>query len=487
MRRPRLSPRRRASVIVALASALLVALATVTSAGTTAPAAAADTRGSVVGTITQSGGQVYNGWVKVTLFTNDWQVVHSANVRSVYEFRVPAGDYRIQVTDTRPVYDINRFGPSDRTTRVYTGRTVRKDVGMGRGASITGTARTNGSAAANARVVAANNYGQSFETKANGAGQFAIGGLPAGNYSVYTWDARGQWSGPSTWLPRRWAGTNANISINLTQRSGALFVRFYERTNRLWGTSGWATARSKATGQWYTARITNGAATFAGVHPGAYELTVPTLGSQFGRTGSLPGNRQVPRGGLLETYFQLNERGASVTGTIVDSKAGARTLAGVRVRLYSTWGNKLGETRTASNGTFTIAGAIRDQPAARLVIDADATGGWLKTGSGSNDQCQYAATKSIPFSMSTGRISNLGSVGLTVVGSTQNPYCFPQQPTPTSPTTPASPTTPPSSPATPTTPPTSPSPSATTSPATPAPTSTATATATSTATATAAP
>ena len=52
-----------------------------------------------------------------------------------------------------------------------------------------------------ARVVAANKEQNSFETTANAQGQYALGGLPPGSYSVFTYDKRKSWVGKSTYLP----------------------------------------------------------------------------------------------------------------------------------------------------------------------------------------------------------------------------------------------------------------------------------------------
>ena len=74
---------------------------------------------------------------------------------------------------------------------------------MTRGGYVTGTVRTgDGKPAKGARVVAANRAEQSFETTANGKGQFALGGLPQGKYSVFTYDQQKRWVGKSAWAAR---------------------------------------------------------------------------------------------------------------------------------------------------------------------------------------------------------------------------------------------------------------------------------------------
>ena len=71
---------------------------------------------------------------------------------------------------------------------------------MRKGGYVTGTVVTGtGKPAKSARVVAANRQENSFETTANSKGQFAVGGLPQGKYSVFAWDKQKAWAAKSQW------------------------------------------------------------------------------------------------------------------------------------------------------------------------------------------------------------------------------------------------------------------------------------------------
>ena len=104
--------------------------------------------------------------------------------------------------DQRPAYDVTKAAPANIKVTVRAGRTTTKNATMRRGAAITGTVKAGGKVAKGARVVAANTAEQSFEVKANGRGQFALGGLPAGNYSVFTYDRSKRYVAKSLWVPR---------------------------------------------------------------------------------------------------------------------------------------------------------------------------------------------------------------------------------------------------------------------------------------------
>lgn len=428
-------------------------------------ASAAVGTGKLRGYILGSDGRIYNQPVRVTLFTQDWTYIGAMTVRSQYTFTVPAGLYRIQVTDARPTYDTNRFAPTDVSTGVEAGHTRQRDAYMKRGASITGTVRTGSTVGANARVVAANQYGQSYETRANSAGQFAIGGLPTANYSLFTYDARGQWADTSMWLPYRKIGGNTNVNVVLRRAAGALTVDLYGGNDVLGG-SAYLTATNRTTGQWYVAKASGGTVTFSGIMPGPYTLSVPDMGNYLGRTGPVASGRHVAAGRGMFTAFQLTQRGGSVTGFAVDDRVPNRRLPGVQVKLYDKYGTLKGSAWTSPSGLFTINGPLRTDSGYVLIFQRP-DGGYVKWGPGGNDTCSYALRRSGAFSLRQGAVTDVGGVGMTAVAPENNPVCVPAAPT-TPPTT-----TPPTT--TPTTPPatTSPSPSAgpSTAPTTSAPSS----------------
>ncbi|WP_028472722.1 hypothetical protein [Nocardioides alkalitolerans] len=449
-----------------------IALVTTTDAtpradAATSSSAAAAGKGILRGTIRQSNGQIYNRPVKVTLFTQDWTYIGATTVTTGYKFTVTEGLYRIQVTDTRPTYDTNRFAPTDVSTGVEAGNTRVRDAVMRRGASITGTVTTGRVTGSNARVVASNQYGQSYETRANSAGQFAIGGLPTANYSLFTYDARGQWADTSMWLPNRKIGSNTNVAVVLRRAAGALTIDLYGGNSPLAG-SATLTATNRTTGQWYTAKASGGSVTFAGIMPGPYTLSVPDMGNYLGRSGPVASGRHVPTGDILYTSFQLTQRGGSVTGFAVDDRVSNRRLPSVQVKLYDKYGTLKGSTWTSPSGLFTINGALRSDSGYVLILQKP-DGGYVKWGPGGNDTCSYSMRRAGTFSIRQGTVVNVGGIGMRAVAPENNPNCVPAAPTTPPTTTP--PTTPPTS--TPTTPPATSSPSASpsTAPTTPAPTS----------------
>ena len=138
---------------------------------------------------------------------------------------------------------------------------------MRRGAAITGTVKAGGKAAKGARIVAANTAEQSFEVKANSKGQFALGGLPAGNYSVFTYDRTKRYVGKSLWVPRLKAGRAENVAIKLTKKAGRLLVDLYAGSAPLRGKAT-VTVVSRANGQFWSANVQARLRVFAGSLPG---------------------------------------------------------------------------------------------------------------------------------------------------------------------------------------------------------------------------
>ncbi len=199
---------------------------------------------------------------------------------------LPVGSYRLQFTDKRPSYDVTKFAPTDATVTVRSGSTAVRNVRMHRGAAITGTVRTAAGSGSHATVTAANKAEQSFSTIANDKGQFAIGGLPAGSYSVFTYDHKKTYVAKSTYVKKLAAGHPQNIDIKLNKRAGNLLVDLYAGDQPINGTL-MVTAISKKTGQFWTMKARNGTADLRGVYPGRYTLIVPGYRDFFGKTGTV--------------------------------------------------------------------------------------------------------------------------------------------------------------------------------------------------------
>ena len=125
---------------------------------------------------------------------------------------------------------------------------------MRRGAAITGTVKAGGKAAKGARIVAANTAEQSFEVKANGKGQFALGGLPAGSYSVFTYDRTKNVRRQEPVGAEMKAGQAENVAINLKKKAGRLLVDLYAGSAPLTGPTT-VTVVSRANGQFWSAHV----------------------------------------------------------------------------------------------------------------------------------------------------------------------------------------------------------------------------------------
>lgn len=367
---PALLARRRslvATVLAALIACLMLVVQTPEApAAPAAPSAsaAAETgkvRGNIFG---RTGGSPMR--LKMLYFKGDWTYLGARNVfGSTYSISLPAGNYHLQFVDKRPAYDVKKFAPSDVFVKVRANSTVVKNVRMKRGAAITGTVRAGGRPAAKARVVAANASEQSFETVANAQGQFALGGLPAGNYSVFTYDSRKLWVGKSLYVPKLAAGDFANVKISLPRRAGELRVDVYAGGTALKGTA-YVTAVSRRTGQFWTAKLSKGTVGFRGLFPGRYRIVVPDVGRWFGRTGSVKNGFVVSGRGAFGS-FRLTQRGGAFTGTVV-REDGTTPMQGAAVRLYNSSGDLLSEVETPSTGRFLVGGRLRAQSGMSVVV-----------------------------------------------------------------------------------------------------------------------
>ncbi len=352
---------RRRGLVIAVLGALLAGLLLLVP---TAGAPAADPTGKVRGNIFgRTGGAPLK--LKMLVFKGDWTYLNARNVfGSAYSISLPAGNYHLQFVDKRPTYDVSKFAPSDVFVKVRASSTSVKNVRMKRGAAITGTVRTGGKPGAQARVVAANPNEQSFETTANAKGQFAIGGLPAGNYSVFTYDRRKQFVGRSTFIRNLGAGKFANLRLALAQRAGGLLVDVYAGGEPLRGTT-FATAISRRTGQFWTAKVRRGSVSFQGLFPGRYRIVVPDVGRWIGRTGSVT-NGVVRPGRTAFGSFKLTQKGGAFTGRLV-REDGGMPMQGATVRLFDEAGSLVSETTSATNGSFLLGGRLRTQSGMTLV------------------------------------------------------------------------------------------------------------------------
>ncbi|GAA1926987.1 hypothetical protein GCM10009737_31050 [Nocardioides lentus] len=384
---------------LALAALALLMSVFVTVAG---PAQAAET-GRVRGEVLGVGGAA----VDVTWATTDG--VRSGTARAtggVYSLSLAPGTYRLTFRDRRPSYDVAKLAPTTVEVGVTAASTTQRTVRLTPGAAIGGTVRAGGRVAPKARVVAARTDQQVFETTADSRGRFALGGLPAGSYSVFTYDRAGRFTADSLWLPRLRAGRYTAVDLALRTRAGTLQVDVYAGGAPAVGT-GYVTAVSLRTGQYWVARMVRGSVTFAGVAPGRYRLLVPGAGDWLGTTATPP--QAVRSGRAAFATVRLTQQGAGVTGRLVDAHRSGVALADGEVRLLDGTGAVLATATTAADGTFRLGGQLTTRTDLRVVVGPGPYSPYLGQGT---SYCKYDALTVAPVAVRTGAVTALGDLAL---------------------------------------------------------------------------
>ncbi|WP_028644762.1 MSCRAMM family protein [Nocardioides sp. URHA0020] len=363
-------------------------------------------------------GAVYGGGIsKVTMlwFTKDWTYLGRRTVHDgIYTLRLKPGTYRIQFVDQRPAYDVTKAAPKDIKVTIGAGGTKTRNVHMRRGAAVTGTVKAGGKVARGAKVVAANTSEQSFEVKANSKGQFALGGLPAGSYSVFTYDRKKRYVAKSLWVPRMKSGQAKNVSIHLNRKAGRLLVDVYAGPNPATGTPT-VTVVSRSNGQFWSAKVRHGSASFSGLYPGKYKIVVPGVGNYLPATGKVRGGT-VKGGRVAFGSYRLTKRGATVSGTVVDAKDPSYPLSGAQVLLFDKAGAKLGTATTNSRGVFSFGGQLTTQNGMTVVAQPGQYSAYLGKGT---HYCKYGKKKSPTFVVHTGRNTTIGKVALPHLAASQ--------------------------------------------------------------------
>lgn len=368
-------------------------------------ASAAAGQGEVTGEIRPGSFPARMRW-----FDADWRFLGSRKVTNgIYSISLPPGTYYLQFTDERPAYHVDKFAPTDLKVRIRAGDLVQRNVTMQPGAAITGTVRAGGKVAGGARVVAANSNEQTFETKANGKGQFAIGGLPVGSYSVFTYERTRTWVGRSTFIRGLRPGDRAHTAVVLAQRAGRLQVRLRAGGETMRETA-FVTAVSKTTGQFWTVRSRRGKAVFAGLHPGKYRMIAPGVGSWLPQEGGIAGAKVPRNGGAdLVSVFTWTKPAASVQGYVVNAAYPGLDLEGARVRLYAAGGSLLGSARSDSTGQFFIGGQLLSQTGVTVVVDADPSfnSGFLGK---PPHTCRFGRVESTALRLTVGSTTQVGDL-----------------------------------------------------------------------------
>lgn len=399
------------SAVLVLAALLASALVLVAPARV--GAAPADTR-PVAGFINFPGlGKHKAPNVRVLWFTKDWQYLGQKNANGgSYALNLAPGTYWLQFVDQRPSWRTDKYAPTDVKVTVSARKPTVKDVTMKHGAFVTGRVTTGSGPGGKARVAVARTLpdgrDQSFDTTANGRGQFAIGGLPEGTWSVFAWDKKKNWVGKSTWVGKVRTGRGKDVRIRLRQRSGSLRVLLYTPDGSALGGRTTVTVTSSKTGQWWTATARGGTAVFKGVYPGRYRLKFDGAGNWLASQGRIQKANVRSHRASIGTY-KVTRRGGWITGRAVDAGAPAYPLPGAQVQLYDAYGTKLDETKASDAGAFTLDGQLATQRNLTVVINPDPlTGGWAQTVS----YCRFDPTSLPGVSVRQGKETSLGAIGV---------------------------------------------------------------------------
>lgn len=346
---------------------------------------------------------------RVRWFTKDWTYVDERKVTGgIYSLSLQPGTYYLQFVDLRPSYNVSKYAPTDIKVKVGS-QPVQKNVRMKRGAAITGTVRAGGKVAGGAEVVAANAAEQSYRVKANKRGQFALGGLPAGSYSLFTYDRKKQYVGRSTYLAKMSLGQVRNTAITLGTRAGRLLVDLRTKDGQKVKDKVFVTAVSKASGQFWTVKARGGEAIFSGLFPGKYRMVAPGVGSYLPRTGAIKGAKVKSGKDDLASSFTWTKRGATISGAVVDEEHPDAPMEDVEVLAFDQSGARLGSVTTGEDGIFTITGPITTQAGITVKIQPGGNNPPYLQGT---FYCKYGTTSQGGVSVRTGEDTVLGVLAL---------------------------------------------------------------------------
>lgn len=420
-----LSPVRLRTVLLAVVAVLAALLVT------PAPAAqAADDKGIVNGSISCP---KLNKCPGLTLlwFDSDWNYVGEKKLGKGargYSVNLPADTYRLQLIDQRPSYDVSKYAPTDVKVTVKANRLSERNITMKKGGAITGTTLNGkGKRLRGAKVVAANQGQQSYSTQANKKGQFAIGGLPEGKYSVFTYDKAKTWVGRSTWAGAVKPGQAKNLRVKLTKRAGDLTV-YLTTPNGLLRTKTTLTVTSRQSGQWWSKTSSNGTFAFRGLHPGGYTAVFNGAGVWFARSGSV--SKADVRSNRFDTgEFHVTKRGGWITGHILDGGAPEMIALtppwpggpGATIRLYDADDNQLATTTSDDEGRFKLQGQLATQAGLTIVVDPPSNSGGYMNGEG---YCRYDHIE-FPddYAVHIGEESYIGPLPIPRYPGQNNPAC----------------------------------------------------------------
>lgn len=363
--------------------------------------------------------------MKVLWFDHDWNYLGTRRANGGgYAIRLAPGTYHLQFIDQRPAWNTSKYAPTDIGVTVRQ-HTVSQGVTMRHGASITGVARAGGKVLSGARIVAANRLEQSFPTTADKKGRFAVGGLPAGTYCLFTFDRARKHVDRCTWVGGLNFGQSKNQAVNLKKKAGNLTV-FVETEEGRPAPNSTVTVTSRETGQWWTSKVRSGKAVFGGLFPGRYTIKYEGAGVWLTATGAVRGGVVRPQR-MAFGDFTVPERGGEVTGVLVDADDADSILRpqgaqpGAIVMLFANDGTLLAQTTSDSEGWFRLTGQIRSQHGLTIVVDpSNSSDGWMVGA----DVCQYKRTEvADQFSAVQGEESFTGPIPVDRVPGQSDPDC----------------------------------------------------------------
>ncbi|HEX7739548.1 MAG TPA: carboxypeptidase-like regulatory domain-containing protein [Marmoricola sp.] len=364
---------------------------------------------------------------KVLVFDHAWHYQRTVSARDgIYSITLAPGTYWLQAVDRRPAYDVKKYAPADVKVVVRAGHTTVHDIHMHRGAAIVGTLSRghgkNGSRGAWSKLVAVSASGEAFWTKSNGKGQFAVGGLPAGSYSVYAYDRGHTWVARSTWVPKLTAGDIADRHIVLGHHGGRLLIDLYGGDQHITSRVT-VTVVSRRTGQfWSAVSAANGTVTFPDLSPGRYSISVPGAGDYLARSGDVSYG-DVRAGRAAFGSFRLTERGATVSGRVVDRDPKTLTtypISGAQVVLKDAAGRVLATATTAKDGSFTAGGQLLSASGVRVIVNPAADGGGWMTG---ESYCRFVTADPVVVELVQGVDTGAGQIVLPRAAGQSNPQC----------------------------------------------------------------
>lgn len=403
-------------------------LASMLALGAGSTAVAATEKGIVNGGITCPKVSKCPG-LSMLWFDANWNYINQrklgAGARG-YSLTLPVGTYHLQFVDQRPTYDVSKYAPTDVKVVVRENDLTVKNLTMKRGAAITGTVKGGGKALGGATLRAASQSGQSFATTANDKGQFAIGGLPEGKYSVFTWDKRKVWVGKSVWAGSVSPSKFKNVKVRLSKRAGQMTVYLFTPSGLL-NIKNTLTVTSKETGQWWSSTSGSGTFSFKGLHPGRYNVQFNGAGVWFAKTGAVQ-QAVVKSNGFTSGSFHLTKRGGWITGHLVDGdgqrmvplKPGYTNGPGATVMLFNAAGDKIASTTSDTEGKFTLKGQLATQSGMTIVVEPP-PGGYLR--GENNAYCQFDSAEFAPYSVTTGQESYVGQLAIPRTEGQKDPAC----------------------------------------------------------------